>query len=143
VIPTLTGVFFAAFLSATLLFGLSEAALALAAVSGEVPLPILFVFATLGNVLGAVVNFALGRFLIRFEDRRWFPLSPQNRARAEALFTRYGRPVLLFSFLPVIGDPLTLVAGLLRTPFIVFLVYVTIGKAARYALVLWGSSLFA
>lgn len=140
-IVTLSGVFFAAFISATLLFGLSEAAVVAAALAGEVPPVALFLAATLGNVLGAVVNFALGRFLVRFEDRRWFPVGPKNRARAEALFGRYGRPVLLFSFLPVIGDPLTLVAGLLRTPFAVFLAYVTIGKAARYALLLWGSSL--
>ncbi|KQV42470.1 hypothetical protein ASE23_15920 [Rhizobium sp. Root73] len=97
----------------------------------------LFLAATAGNVLGAVVNFVLGRFLLRFEHRRWFPVSPLNRKRAEALFGRYGRPILLFSWLPVVGDPLTLVAGLLRTPFPVFIVYVTIGKAARYAVLLW------
>lgn len=140
---TLAGVFVAAFVSATLLFGLSEAAVVAAALAGDVPPLALFLAATLGNVLGAVVNFALGRFLIRFEDRRWFPVGPKNRARAETLFARYGRPVLLFSFLPLIGDPLTLVAGLLRTPLAAFLVYVTIGKAARYALLLWGSSLVA
>lgn len=140
---TLAGVFVAAFVSATLLFGLSEAAVVAAALAGDVPPLALFLAATLGNVLGAVVNFALGRFLIRFEGRRWFPVGPKNRARAETLFARYGRPVLLFSFLPVIGDPLTLVAGLLRTPLAAFLVYVTIGKAARYALLLWGSSLVA
>lgn len=140
---TLFGVFIAAFLSATLLFGLSEAALVASAMAGDVPIVWLFVVATIGNVLGAVVNFLLGRFLARFEDRRWFPVTRRNRLRAEAIFARYGRPVLLFSFLPVIGDPLTLVAGLLRTPFMIFLAYVTIGKAARYALVLWGSSFFA
>ncbi|WP_370878535.1 YqaA family protein [Pararhizobium capsulatum] len=123
------------------MFGLSEAALVLAVQAGEVPVTALFVAATMGNVLGAVLNFLLGRFLIRFESRRWFPLNPRNRAKAEALFARYGRPVLLFSFLPVIGDPLTLVAGLLRTPLPVFLAYVTIGKAARYALILWGITL--
>ena len=135
---TLLGIFAASFLSATLLFGLSEAALVLAVQAGEVATIALFVAATVGNVLGAVLNFVLGRFLIRFEGRRWFPLNPKNRERAETLFARYGRPVLLLSFLPVIGDPLTLVAGLLRTPLSVFLIYVTIGKAARYALILWG-----
>ncbi|WP_331375025.1 YqaA family protein [Sinorhizobium chiapasense] len=108
-----------------------------AALAGETSRTALFLAATAGNVLGAVVNFALGRFLIRFEHRRWFPVSPPARQRAEALFQRYGRPVLLFSWLPVIGDPLTLVAGLLRTPLTPFLVFVTIGKAARYAALLW------
>ncbi|CAN7308611.1 DedA family protein [Rhizobium sp. LjRoot98] len=133
----LFGVFSAAFLSATLLVGVSEAALILAARQPDAQIIALFLAATAGNVLGAVVNFVLGRFLLRFEHRRWFPVSPLNRKRAEALFGRYGRPILLFSWLPVVGDPLTLVAGLLRTPFPVFIVYVTIGKAARYAVLLW------
>ncbi|WP_436038971.1 YqaA family protein [Rhizobium sp. LjRoot98] len=117
--------------------GVSEAALILAARQPDAQIIALFLAATAGNVLGAVVNFVLGRFLLRFEHRRWFPVSPLNRKRAEALFGRYGRPILLFSWLPVVGDPLTLVAGLLRTPFPVFIVYVTIGKAARYAVLLW------
>jgi membrane protein YqaA with SNARE-associated domain len=133
----LFGVFSAAFLSATLLAGVSEAALLLAAGQPDARLFPLFLAATAGNVLGAVVNFALGRFLLRFENSGWFPVSRANRQKAEALFGRYGRLVLLLSWLPVIGDPLTLAAGLLRTPFPVFLVYVTIGKAARYAVLLW------
>ncbi len=142
----LFGVFSAAFLSATLLAGVSEAALLLAAGQPGARLFPLFLAATAGNVLGAVVNFALGRFLLRFENSgwflrfetsRWFPVSRANRQKAETLFGRYGRLVLLLSWLPVIGDPLTLAAGLLRTPFPVFLVYVTIGKAARYAVLLW------
>ena len=116
---------------------MSEAAVVAAALTAEASRTMLFLAATAGNVLGAVVNFALGRFFIRFEDRRWFPVSAPARAKAEALFARYGQPVLLFSWLPVIGDPLTLAAGLLRTPLIAFLFYVTIGKAARYAALLW------
>ncbi len=136
-IGLLFGVFSAAFLSATLLVGLSEAALVLATGQPDAPLVALFLAATAGNVLGAVVNFVLGRFLLRFERRRWFPVSPVNRKRAETLFGRYGQPILLFSWLPIVGDPLTLVAGLLRMPFPTFLIYVTIGKAARYAVLLW------
>lgn len=139
----LFGVFSAAFLSATLLVGVSEAALIFAARQPDAHLIALFLAATAGNVLGAVVNFVLGRFLLRFENRRWFPVSPLNRKRAEALFGRYGRPILLLSWLPVVGDPLTLVAGLLRTPLPVFLLYVTIGKAARYAVLLWAWDTFA
>ena len=139
----LFGVFSAAFLSATLLVGVSEAALILAARQPDAHLIALFLAATAGNVLGAVVNFVLGRFLLRFENRRWFPVSPLNRKRAEALFGRYGRPILLLSWLPVVGDPLTLVAGLLRTPLPVFLLYVTIGKAARYAVLLFAWDTFA
>ncbi len=116
---------------------MSEAAVVAAALHGETGRSALFVAATLGNVLGAVVNFALGRFLIRFEGRRWFPVSAAGRQKAEALFARYGQPVLLLSWLPVIGDPLTLVAGLLRMPLPPFLLFVSIGKAARYAVILY------
>lgn len=133
----LAGVFGAAFLSATLLFGLSEAAIVAAALTAETSRAALFLSATAGNVLGALVNFALGRFFVRFEGRRWFPVSSPARRKAETLFIRYGQPVLLFSWLPIIGDPLTLAAGLMRTPLAIFLVYVTIGKAARYAALLW------
>lgn len=139
----LLGVFSAAFLSATLLVGVSEAALIAAARLPQAQLLPLFLAATAGNVLGAVVNFLLGRFCLRFEGRRWFPVSPSHRQRAEKLFTRYGQPVLLLSWLPVVGDPLTLAAGLLRMPFAAFLLYVTIGKAARYAVLLWSYSAIA
>lgn len=116
---------------------MSEAAIVAAALHGETSRFALFVAATAGNVLGAVVNFVLGRFLIRFEGRRWFPISPAARGKAETLFARYGQPVLLLSWLPIVGDPLTLVAGLLRMPFALFLMFVAIGKAARYGVVLW------
>lgn len=136
-LAALAGVFAAAFLSATLLFGLSEAAVIAALQDPNLPRGFVFLVATIGNVLGAVVNFVLGRFFLRFEGRRWFPVSQKGRARAESIFRKYGQPVLLLSWLPVIGDPLTLAAGLLRMPWLPFLVFVTIGKAARYALLVW------
>jgi membrane protein YqaA with SNARE-associated domain len=136
-LAALFGVFAASFLSATLLVGLSEAAVIAALQDPALPRTLVFLVATFGNDLGAVFNFVLGRFFLRFEGRRWFPVTPASRARAEAIFQRYGQPVLLFSWVPVIGDPLTLAAGLLRMPWLPFLVYVTIGKAARYAVLVW------
>lgn len=133
----LFGVFTAAFLSATLLAGISEAALVAAARLPDAGILLLFAVATAGNVLGAVVNFALGWFLLRFEGRRWFPVSPPLRLKAERLFARWGYPVLLFSWLPVVGDPLTLAAGVFRMPIVPFLFYVALGKACRYGVLLW------
>ena len=129
--------FISAFLSATLLPGSSEAVLIglLATAQGQPAL--LIAFASLGNVAGAVVNWGLGRFFSRYKDRSWFPLRDATNRRAQAWFARYGVWSLLFSWVPVIGDPLTLVAGMMRLPFWRFLLFVTIGKVLRYALVVF------
>jgi membrane protein YqaA with SNARE-associated domain len=96
---------------------------------------LLVLVASLGNVLGSVVNWYLGRFMARFEGRRWFPVTPAQAARAEGWYRRYGRWSLLLSWVPVIGDPLTIVAGILREPLPVFLALVTVAKVGRYAAV--------
>ena len=89
--------------------------------------------ATTGNVLGAMLNAWLGRGLARFRDRRWFPVSPAALAVAEARYRRWGWPSLLLSWVPVVGDPLTLVAGVLREPWWRFVLVVTLAKGGRYA----------
>jgi membrane protein YqaA with SNARE-associated domain len=88
-----------------------------------------------GNTLGSVVNWFLGRFLAHFEGQRWFPVRRKQMARAEGWYRRYGRWTLLMSWVPVIGDPLTLVAGVLREPLLVFMGLVAIAKTARYLIV--------
>lgn len=130
-----------AFTSATLLPGTSEAVLAgLHAARAADPLALLAV-ASLANTLGSAVNWLLGRLVTRFRDRRWFPASPAQIARAEGWYARYGLWSLLLSWVPIIGDPLTVVAGILRVPFLVFLVIVGLAKTARYAFVLGLASL--
>jgi membrane protein YqaA with SNARE-associated domain len=126
------GLFASAFASATLLPGSSEAALVALIVLGRSDIGLLVATATAGNVLGSLVNWFMGRFLSRFRDRRWFPVDRRNYERAIAWYSRYGLWSLLFAWLPVIGDPLTVVAGALRADLCRFLVLVTIGKAARY-----------
>ncbi len=137
--------FLSAFLSATLLPGSSEAVLLGFLATGQGSPAALILFATLGNVGGAVVNWGLGRFLEHFMDRSWFPIDGAAMARAQGWFGRWGLWSLLLSWVPVIGDPLTLVAGVLRVPFGRFLVLVTIGKVLRYGLVVlawqqWGTT---
>lgn len=129
------GLFLAAFLAATLLPMQSEAVLAGLLVAGGQPVLSLLLVASLGNILGAAVNWGLGRWLWQARDSRWFPGNPAQLARAEAWYRRYGRWSLLFSWLPVVGDPLTLVAGLLREPLPLFLLLVSLGKVGRYLLV--------
>ena len=97
---------------------------------------VLWLVATLGNTLGSCINWYLGLELLRFQDRRWFPFKPLQLARAQRQFNRYGRWSLLFAWLPVVGDPLTLVAGVLRVRFVPFVVLVAIGKGLRYAVLI-------
>jgi membrane protein YqaA with SNARE-associated domain len=132
-----------AFLSATLLPGSSEAVLLGLLTSGQVNPAMLVLFASVGNVAGAMVNWGLGLFFENYKDKSWFPIQAAAMARAQVWFARWGLWSLLLSWVPVIGDPLTLVAGVLRVPFGRFLVLVTIGKVARYGLLVlawqhWG-----
>ncbi len=137
------GLFASAFLAATILPLSSEAVLAglLAVRAGETAL--LLTVATLANTLGSVVNWGLGRLIERYRGRPWFPVGPERYARAETQFRRYGLWSLLFAWLPVVGDPLTVVAGALRTPLLPFVILVGLGKAARYAAIAAGFAWWA
>lgn len=129
------GLFLSAFSAATLLPGSSEALLATFIATERGAVVWLLLVATAGNVAGSAVNWALGRFLILYRERKWFPVSERGYARAVRWYERFGLWSLLFAWLPVIGDPLTVVAGALRTRFDVFVLLVSIGKAGRYLFV--------
>lgn len=136
----LGGLFLAALVAATILPAQSEALLLALVLAGDRPVWLLVAVASAGNVLGAVVNWVLGRQLERFEKRPWFPVKPDSLARARAWYHRYGRWSLLLSWLPIVGDPLTVVAGAMREPMRSFLPLVTVGKVARYVLLAAGAA---
>jgi len=128
------GLFLAAFAAATLLPMQSEAALAAMLVS-ELYLPMALVaVATAGNVLGSVVNWFLGRGVEHFKHKRWFPVSESKLEKTQAFYQRYGYWSLLLSWVPIIGDPITLVAGVMREPLWRFTLLVTLAKGGRYLL---------
>ena len=132
------GLFAAAFIAATLLPAQSEALLAALLLQGH-PAWALVLVASVGNVLGSTVNWWLGREIARagvarFGARRWFPVKPEALERARGWYMRWGRWSLLLSWAPIIGDPLTLAAGVMRERLTVFLALVTVAKTARYAL---------
>ncbi len=131
------GLFGAAFLAATILPAQSEAVLAMMILAERYPLAALIGIASLGNVLGSVVNWGLGRGIERYRDRRWFPVSPAQLESAEGWYRRYGKWSLLASWVPIVGDPLTVVAGILRVPLPTFAALVTIAKAGRYLVLAW------
>ena len=126
-----------AFLAATILPFSSEVVLVgLSATSGE-KIPLLVV-ASFGNVLGSSFNWELGKYTRNLETKKWFPFSTNQLQKASNWFTKYGKWSLLFAWLPVIGDPLTFIAGVVRMRFVPFLVLVTIGKVSRYTLIITG-----
>jgi len=126
------GLFAAALGAATVLPMQSEAVLVGLLLSESFSTFWLLVVASVGNVLGSVANWLLGRGIERFRDKRWFPVGPAAFDRATAWYRRYGKWSLLLSWLPIVGDPLTVVAGVLKEPFGMFLLLVTIAKVSRY-----------
>ena len=129
------GLFFSAFGAATLLPLQSEAVLVALLLNGKYSVGLLLGIATLGNVLGSLVNWLLGRSVEVFKDRRWFAVSAAQLEKARSHYRRWGHWSLLLSWVPIIGDPLTLVAGVMKEPLWRFLLIVSLAKAARYAVV--------
>ncbi len=132
---SLAGLFSIAFVAATILPAQSEAALVALLVFGNQSPVLLVLVATIGNVLGAVINWVLGRCIEQFRSKSWFPASEKALDRATSWYRRWGRWSLLLSWAPIGGDALTVVAGVLREPFWSFVLLVTIAKAGRYIVV--------
>lgn len=126
------GLFLAAFGAATLLPMQSEAVLVGMLLSDQYVTSMLLAVATFGNVLGSALNWILGRSIEQFRHKRWFPVSESKLEKAQQSYLRYGRWSLLLSWVPIIGDPLTVVAGVMREPFWSFLLIVTLAKGVRY-----------
>lgn len=124
--------FFSSFLAATLFPAGSEIVLTNLHLKGQYDAVTLIAIATIGNVLGSLINYWIGLYLIKFQDRKWFPIKKKAINKATNSFRKYGIFTLLFAWLPIIGDPLTLVAGILKVPMWIFLSLVTIGKLLRY-----------
>ena len=129
------GLFVGAFLAATLLPAYSELMFAGLLSAGHDPLA-LWLWATAGNTLGSALNWLLGRYLLHFEDRRWFPFRQDNLGVAQRWFQKYGVWSLLLAWAPIGGDALTFIAGVMRVRFDVFFVLTLLGKGARYAILL-------
>ena len=127
-----SGLFVSALGAATILPMQSEAVLVGLLLTEKYSTLWLIATAGLGNVLGSLINWILGRGIERLGTHRWFPVGPQALEQAQHWYRRYGKWSLLASWLPIIGDPITLVAGVLREPLATFLLLVTIAKVGRY-----------
>lgn len=130
--------FLLSFCASTLIPLGSEWLLVALLVKDFAPLPVVMV-ASAGNVLGACTSYLIGIYGSAFLTTTVLRIDAADRARAGQLFNRYGSWCLLLSWLPVIGDPICLLAGVMRIGFGRFVLLVTIGKVARYALVAWAT----
>lgn len=131
----LSGLFLAAFLAATPIPFQSELVFLGLQAAGWGTFA-LIVVASVGNTLGSCVTYALGRWLADQRDHRWFPLKPDQMARAERWWARWGLWLLLLSWAPF-GDMIVALSGVLRVPLPVFLILVAIAKTGRYIALGW------
>lgn len=140
---SLAGLFVAAFLAATPIPFQSEVVFLALMAQGTVPVWALILVASVGNILGSCVTYAMGRGLGGDRGARWIGLTVERQARAERWFARWGVWALLFSWAPG-GDLVVALSGALRVPLPRFVALVTIAKTARYAVValigmgIWG-----
>ncbi len=135
-LAALTGLFAAAFGAATILPFQSEIVFAAMQIDGRVALWLILLVASVGNILGSVVNYVMGAGIERFRGSRWFPVSDRQLQRAQDWYARWGVWTLLLSWAPF-GDGFTVVAGIMRTRLWVFLLLVSIAKTGRYAALAW------
>ena len=124
--------FIISFLAATILPFSSELTLAGLMATSNYDNLFLLIAASFGNILGSVVNWILGFYSRNLSTKKWFPFKDEQIEKSSKWFKRFGKWSLLFAWVPIVGDPLTLAAGLLRIKFIEFLILVTIGKVSRY-----------
>ena len=114
----------------------SESYLASLLISEKYNVILLLVFASLGNILGSVISWLFGYFMNYFIQKPWFPLNKYLFQKASNIFKKYGKWSLLLSWVPIIGDPIAFAAGALRYNFILFIIFISIGKFGRYFLII-------
>ena len=124
--------FIISFLAATILPLSSELVLSTMLLTDSFDKYLLLIVASFGNILGSSVNWYLGKKILIFKDKKWFPANERQITKGEIYFKKYGIWSLLLAWLPIIGDPLTVVAGILRVKFFTFLLLVSISKISRY-----------
>ena len=125
------------FLAATVLPFSSELTLAGLISTSNYDNLLLLVVASFGNVLGSVFNWSLGFYSRNLITKKWFPFKETQIERSSKWFSKFGKWSLLFAWLPIVGDPLTFVAGLLRVKFLDFIILVAIGKVSRYFIIFY------
>jgi membrane protein YqaA with SNARE-associated domain len=133
----LWGLFFSAFVSATLLPGSSEVVMTALVTAFPAVVWQAFAVATAGNVLGCLLSFGMGWAAKAGVDRFRHVKVDLEHPLVQRM-RRWGPPALFLSFLPLVGDVLVVAAGWLRLPLGISMAYIAAGKAARYLLLALG-----
>ena len=126
--------FLSSFISSTILPGHSEITLTTFIFLNKYNIINLIFIASLGNIFGSILNWYLGFHFVKFKEKKWFPINKRQLEKASLWFLNYGKWSLFLSWVPFVGDPLTVVAGVLRVPIITFLIIVSISKILRYVI---------
>ena len=134
-IEVYASLFISSFLSSTILPGHSEIILTAFIFLKKYPIIDLIFFASIGNILGSILNWCIGYFLTNLKDRKWFPINKSQLTRASSWFLKYGKWTLFLSWVPVIGDPITIIAGIFRVPIYTFILIVSLAKTMRYVFI--------
>ena len=129
--------FISSFLSSTIIPGHSEITLTTLILLEKYSQFLLIFFASFGNILGSVINWYLGFYITKFVNKSWFPFKKKQLDKASLWYLKYGKWSLFFSWVPIIGDPLTIVAGIFRVPLVIFITIVSISKVLRYIFVVY------
>lgn len=135
-------VFTSSLLAATIAPFYSEVVLAAVLTRQPDAALLLWALASVGNTLGSIVNWWLGKYLLHYRHKRWFPIKEKQLDRAQAGFQRLGVWSLLLAWAPVGGDALTFIAGIMKVRLLPFTLLVFIGKAARYGVVIYFAERF-
>ena len=132
---------FFSFLAATFLPFSSEVIISTMYLSNNFNILLLLIVASIGNISGSIFNWYLGQKILIFKNKRWFPISEDKLNKSQLYFHKYGVWSLLLAWVPIIGDPLTMIAGVLKVRFNTFFILVSISKISRYIFIIFLSSL--
>ena len=135
------GMFLSAFLAGSVLPFSSEAVMLGLLAAGVDPVPLL-IYGSIGNVMGGMVNYGLGRLGKLEWLKKYFHLTQSSIDRAYKFMGGHGAWMGFFAFLPILGSAITVVLGLTRANLPLSVFSITLGKVIRYALLIWGANLF-
>ncbi len=135
------GMFLSAFLAGSVLPFSSEAVMLGLLAAGVDPVP-LIIYGSIGNVMGGMVNYGLGRLGKLEWLKKYFHLKQSSIDRAYKFMGGHGAWMGFFAFLPILGSAITVVLGLTRANLPLSVFSITLGKVIRYALLIWGANLF-